>query len=405
VSAQVPIHLTTSLLLISPRAIKQTIRLSFLRGNRLQIPGIQMKAKLLNYDANSAIDQYCAETTISKDAPYSEVVNWIPMGERACPGDIEINVKRVAFNLDPLGEVLPLFKEGALHEFIQQGRTTLEHNEELVRVSDVVVNDNETVLSIQKCTYHDQVKSNLVLDWEGMHAANGEGFESTLRGLIAGKYKENHLPPLNTELLANSLGASVIVLYRENERLVPYLPLRSGGNKGNDSKKSGGANNRIVALHEGTYAASASGAVRWNPGQSFKDLITSNILREAEEELGLYYEDFETFEPLALSREFVRAGKPQVFFGAITHLSKQEIDARRNHRASRELASGGVVETERKTLEVNSIYDLKKGDSFGALNTEAVANLHYAKLFAKAYGLGRYELNSRSKRKSSGHSA
>jgi hypothetical protein len=65
-----------------------------------------------------------------------------------------------------------------------------------------------------------------------------------------------------------------------------------------------------------------------------------NICHELEEEVGLTRNDLDWIRPLALCREFLRAGKPQIFFAAQTSLSSNELTIRRQKAIAEQSARG-----------------------------------------------------------------
>lgn len=345
----------------------------------------------LNYDVTFLKNQYKKELQIGNYIPYLEVVNWIPESiSDQKRKKIIIKLDEQQFILDASDEALPLFQANALQEFIRLGKTTYEHNEDVIRISDIHVKDHETTLLVQKCKYHDQVKSNLVLDWKSSHALQESSGIDSLRSLINAKYQPYKLPPLNTNLLANSLGVSIIILYREGKNLIPYLPRRIG-TEIKDLLKKTGRTPKNVAVHEGGFSTSASGAAQWNSGDNFYDFIMSDMLSEIDEEIGLYESDFEIIEPLALVREFLRGGKPQIFFGAITNLCKEDLNQRRSKAIAKTLKLNFVPEIHDEILDISSIEELFDDIELKGLNLEAIANLSYMPMFVEAYEAGFYK--------------
>jgi hypothetical protein len=108
------------------------------------------------------------------------------------------------------------------------------------------------------------------------------------------------------------------VFDRQNK---PYLPRRAPNQ----------------SVFPGGFHCTASGETVW---RDQGELFESNICRELEEEVGLTRADLEWIRPLALCREFLRAGKPQIFFAAQTFLPPEELALRRRRAIADQLAAG-----------------------------------------------------------------
>ena len=77
-------------------------------------------------------------------------------------------------------------------------------------------------------------------------------------------------------------------------------------------------------------------AKRSGPAGYFDGLFTANICRELAEEVGLSRADLDWIRPVALCREFLRGGKPQLFFAAGTSLSERALRERRQAAIARQ---------------------------------------------------------------------
>ncbi len=64
-------------------------------------------------------------------------------------------------------------------------------------------------------------------------------------------------------------------------------------------------------------------------------MFAKDMLAEIYQELGLAAGELKHFHPLALCREFLRSGKPQLFFIATTRLTRQELRERRANALAR----------------------------------------------------------------------
>jgi|SRR5215471_17614844 len=162
------------------------------------------------------------------------------------------------------------------------------------------------VLRVQPCPFSDGVRSNYAMDGEG-----------ELRDVLRAEYGRR-LPPLSDTRLSNGIGTAIVVLDRGGK---PYLPRRAPRQ----------------AVFPAGYHCTASGEALWREdGEMFE----SNICRELEEEVGLVRADLDWIRPLALCREFLRAGKPQIFFAAQTSLGPKELSARRRAAIEVQIARG-----------------------------------------------------------------
>ena len=95
------------------------------------------------------------------------------------------------------------------------------------------------------------------------------------------------------------------------------------------------------SVFPGGYHCTASGETVWREGAlEFDGLFTANICRELEEEVGLTRADLDWIRPVAFCREFLRGGKPQLFFAARTLLPDAELQKRRRTAIAAQLARG-----------------------------------------------------------------
>jgi len=193
----------------------------------------------------------------------------------------------------------------------------INDNEALLRVSASAERAGCLVLDVQRAHYHDQARSNLILDFD----RNDPAKYSSLRTQLLASHAEE-LPPLSDRRLANTLGAAALIFYRTSGQWVPYLVRRV----------------KKIGVFPGGIHCSASGAVKWPAGEprrrpTFESLVTRHMLDEINEELGLDQSDLEELRPVAFCREMARGGKPQIFYCARTGLSRAELAERRRHAA------------------------------------------------------------------------
>jgi len=263
---------------------------------------------------------------------------------------------------------LKLFMTDALVEFEQQQK--MSYDSDTVRLEGFNVTGGTAEMIVRKCRYSHQVKTHLVLDWDNRHLRDA-GFMS-YRQYLTTKYGYR-LPTLDTALLSNSIGISVILYFFKDGYLIPYLPLRSKTNCGNGKSK--------LSLCEGMYSSSASGSLEWKDGIFTMDYLKEEILREITEELGLVISDIKLLEPMALMREIMRAGKPQIFFIGFTDLTETELVAKR------EFAIRRNIDTEFAKVEIQnrhlSFPELLSGNYDGILSLEAQGILYYAEKYIR----------------------
>lgn len=168
-------------------------------------------------------------------------------------------------------------------------------------------------IHIQPATYFDQIATNLTLDWAS--EALGEDKSLTIRN----KYEMSHsgrLPPLRSSILANTLGVAVVLINSDTQEVL--IPIR-----GNEQA--------IMDNGLGKFHCSASGVFAWDESDKIENMLSFDFFskgmeKEIENEIGLTPEQYNLI-PLAISRELVRGGKPQLFFVAETSLDIANIQS------------------------------------------------------------------------------
>jgi hypothetical protein len=197
-----------------------------------------------------------------------------------------------------------------------------------------------------------------------------------LRTFLGSRYGEK-LPPLTERVLANTVGVSAILFYKDGlGGYIPYLPKRLGESF---QKK------RRLAVFEGGYHCTASGAVEWSNANTFDELFSNDMLRELEEEVGIVASDLEVMVPVALCREFLRGGKPQIFFASITKLAEEELEVKRHRALQKQRVLSGKVELEDRHLRASNADEFEEQLMENPLSLEATANLYYATMFMKKH--------------------
>lgn len=271
------------------------------------------KDRFLNYDVDFLLKAYSDETPVFEGVPYSELVDFLGLGDT----HIVIDTRQQPFRLKRgrQTETWRVVADAGYEALKSSGRISTDRNDRVVRLTKVTkMNKGVVQLTVQKATYHDQARSNLILDY----VALPDNPDTTLRQQLAQKYGRR-LPPLSEPRLANNVGVACLLFYREAGRYVPYLVKRVGK----------------VGVMPGGIHCTASGAAEWpgSNGCSFDEYFTCDMFREIEEEIGLKKSDIEDLRLVALCREFLRAGKPQLFFAGITSLSREELRERRKNAA------------------------------------------------------------------------
>ena len=344
------------------------------------------KQKFLNYDIKWLMNQYPDHRPINELNPYTEAVRWLGKNAEETLkniSEIKLCIDEQTFKLDSNSSDLDAFQGESLAKFKDIGKMT--SNEKVIRLDSLKLDKGKTTLNIRPAFYSDQVKSNLVLDWEGPHTLSKQANIKTLRSFFNARYG-NSLPPLSDQTLGNTIGVSAIVLYRENKELIPYLPQRIG-NKFRDIIRKTGRTDKSIAVFEGGYHCTASGAAEWRECDTFDEMITEDIYCELKEEVGLKKENIELLIPVALCREYLRGGKPQIFFVGITNCSKKELDNLRTEAINTSIQAGEVPEIHDVTYKNISGIDLYNELKNKGITLEALGNLYYVDSFIKAFKL------------------
>ena len=236
---------------------------------------------MLRDDAAWLIDQYRDELTAAPGIPYAPL---------DLAGPFSVLLETNPFRPIPAADVHP----------------ALKYDETIVRLA----RHQPGTLWVQPCRYSDGMKSNYAMDGPG-----------ELRQPLIAQYGRR-LPPLDDRRLSNAIGVAIVVFDAGGR---PYLPRRAPRQ----------------SVFPGGFHCTASGEAVWREGPlEFDRLFTENVCRELEEEVGLARADLEWIHPLALCREFLRAGKPQLFFAARTALDAAQLRSRRRAAIAAQLAHG-----------------------------------------------------------------
>ncbi|EGQ9098385.1 hypothetical protein QPB21_003775 [Vibrio alginolyticus] len=261
------------------------------------------KDPFINYDTSYLLGVYSEETPISHFIPYSELISMYPEGKK-----IEIKINNRKFMLRPPNQEWSKVSDLGFSQLIESQR--VRDNEGAIRLHEVLESGDNISFSLQKASYFDQCKSNLILDWSSQDD-DGISLRSLQRGIYGGL-----LPNLNDKTMANTVGIAALIYYREEDEYVPYMVKRV----------------KKVGVFPGGIHCTSSGVAKWpsdSADTSFENFFTKHMYSELEEEVGLTKNDISELIPMAVCREFARGGKPQVFYAGFTELSKSELIEKR----------------------------------------------------------------------------
>lgn len=322
----------------------------------------QEKDAYLNYDVDFLLKFYSEEKPVGDGLPYTEVVDLLSLS----PEDITMQVVPRKFRLDRGREdsVWRAISDAGYESLLESKRIDKLRDDPTVRLNACVVGQNKCSLTLQKASYLQQARSHLILDY----CIQPDNQRLTLRNQLRQEYGAK-LPPLSDRRLASTIGIACQLFYREAGKYVPYLVKRV----------------KKVGVMPGGVHCTASGALEWlqdSQSKGFKDFFTADMYREIEEEVGLTRSDIEDLRPVALCREFLRAGKPNVFFAGITSLSRAQLREKRKKAARIVEATKGWPEVERDRFLRSSDFVIAPTaimrDLFGTgLTIEGAAALYY----------------------------
>jgi 8-oxo-dGTP pyrophosphatase MutT (NUDIX family) len=317
------------------------------------------RSAFLTYDIPTLLNWYSGESRIWNALPYMELANFLndPWPGAGNPG---ITRRENQFFLAPgPPDELAGFQHCAFDAFTRENRVG-KFDSEVVRIEKY--SGSGHMFEVRPCRYSDGLRSNYAMDWNGELKPGGQPF--SIRSLMAREYGPR-LPPLDEPRLSNAIGLAAIVWYRtEDGDLLPYLPKRAKAN---------------LAVFPGGFHCTASGEAEWKPGAaSFDQMFTADVCRELYEEVGLRREDLQWIVPVALCREFLRGGKPQLFFAALSKVEEHELAPRRREAIRRQILAGRqeILDDFLTVESPEQLYlDLGK---YGSI--ESLANMCYAQL-------------------------
>jgi hypothetical protein len=251
-------------------------------------------------------------------ALYGEMVPLHRGDQLPIDGDRPVEVSRIDVtmlrNRFSVHAALDDFKLAARDYVRRTGRQVLRpdqsyENDETPRIRSFDRDGDRVRVKVQRASYEDQIATNLAVDVAGPWFADG----GTVRSNFA-QPEEGRLPPLEHSVLADTLGVAAVVLTPEG---TPLFRVRSGD---------------LAAIQQGALHCTVSGVGKLAPalvaeGRGGFDLLEFGIREEIRTELNLEPGEYDLF-PLAFARELPRAGKPQLFFVALSRLPQEELEAR-----------------------------------------------------------------------------
>ena len=327
----------------------------------------------LSHNADIANHRYRKETPIYPGLLYTEEVCFIEQLVKGQGVDIRVRPQIGLFQMEPFidPEIERIRRDG--FSAFQQARK-FRYDSDVIRLNAIEKTDTKTYLTIQKALYSQQAKSNLIMDYE--IASSGP----SLRSVLCDEY-EGRLPPLHDERLAHTIGVTMLLFFMQDSFLVPFLIPRS---------------REVAVLNEGEWSDSASGAAEWpkdefNTPQTFEEYILDDMYMELKEELGLNKTDVINILPLAIAREFIRAGKPQIFFIGFTHLNYNQLVARMEVARQKTMKDPNIpnemykMPAFRNPSVPRTAKEAAKNSEALGIDAQSAASLYYAhKFFEKA---------------------
>ena len=324
------------------------------------------KSRFLNHDPEINIKTYSKEKAVKSKLPYSEIQNFIGENKKI---EIELTVLPDNFELMPWrDEIANEVAHAAYRENIKTGH--VNSNKKLIRVESYKKSKNIFRIHVKLARYEQQAKSNLILDYK--HNIRGN-IDVSLRDVLNFDFN-GKLPPFNDARLANTLGVATVIFFSENGEDIPFLAKRA---------RTTGVFNEAPRLH-----CTSSFAARWqdmdaNFPSSFENMIIRHLKLELLKEAGISDEDVFDLRPLAFCREFMRGGKPQLFFCGKTNLNYEVLAynftaARNLIISNKERPESTEISFVRPKLEINSPSDIFNYLANQSITTEAAAALYYS---------------------------
>ena len=195
------------------------------------------------------------------------------------------------------------------------------------------------------------------------------GRKRSLREILSAE-RPGRLPDLDDPRLANTLGAAALLTYSRDGLQLPIIVPRTFN----------------VSAHRGGWHCTVSTATGWpsalHPDPGLKTFVTDRLIEQLRSEAGIRKEDIVWLEPVALCRELMRGGKPQIFFLGQTKLDWDAIRVCIREARAR-------VDVDVEPLEVFNMPLFRRPHQFGSdsellrdyrregYTSECAANLYY----------------------------
>lgn len=335
---------------------------------------LQASDEFLNQHPLSIQGLYDREPLLGGRLLYVEMVNFADCLLQSGQVDIRISLRKGLFSLRAFPDAdVEALREQGFNRLREAKKYT--HPSDVIRLWHVKTEGTSTIMEIQKAHYEHQAKSNLILDF----CPNGQ---TTIRQAL-GRETPGRLPALDDDRLANTLGVTILVFYRDEQGVFcPFLVPRT---------------RKVAVLNRGQWSDSASGAAEWpkdpeNTAATFEDYILDDLYKELSEEIGLRSSDLSALYPLALCRDVIREGKPQLFFVGFTELTRKQMIEKMEE--ARKLNKKNPIEPEeifrmpllRKPPVFSSSADANKTYEEKGVDPQCAASLYYAMDFLSKLG-------------------
>jgi hypothetical protein len=283
----------------------------------------------LNYDPGYLLNFYESENHIDVDIPYSELLDL-----DSSEDSLSLSIKKGKFKISEGGDLWAQTSRQGYAALIDSGR--VKGKEPAIRLSNVNTISKEII--IQSARYHDQCKSNLIMDFKPKESSS-----ISLREQLMTEHGSS-LPKIEDSRLANTIGIAALIFYKDQGEFIPYMVRRV----------------KKVGVFPGGLHCTSSGVAKWPSSEeaTFENYFTNHMYSELKEEVGLNREDIKDLTPMALCREYARGGKPQIFYAGVTDLNKDDLIARRNEAARVVRETNLWPEVEKKRwYQKEAVYD------------------------------------------------
>ncbi len=313
------------------------------------------KTKFLDHDPKACNHCYHLEGSLGGYLPYKEIFDFSDSIVNREAVNISISTNKDEFFTQGNDLNSAVIRAQAYVDYRSEGHA--KRDSKIVRVNDIVVDDGNISMAIQPTRYFCQAESNLILDYDAFISFEKKLHlrkKSTLREII---YNENpgQLPSLSDRRLANTLGVAICLLSNDGGATLLRMVQRTGD---------------VGVFPKGIHPA-MSCSINWNDNVDSDDLmsfIMNDIEQEMLQETGLRLGQYETPVPLSICREYLRAGKPQLFAISYTDKSQKELNKLRDEQIEKnkkyredkvEMKSSGFFSSNNPSLDLSNKNNLK----------------------------------------------